>query len=362
MGGRALSNPNELSVYMNTTPSRATCEAKQWLHKGEVPILTRFIYPVQDPPARWEGNSNAIDRFIDDLISSRLKLEPLDDPLSNGCKQDVLIAEVDRYGIPGRTVLNLSSGLIRSDPYLREHDLEQFYSRNYRDIYIWKDYSIEKMRDDQLRHGEKILSFIGPYFDKPGKVLDVGCGLGATLIPFKESGWTSTGIDYGEDLLERGRMEGLDLRRGGIAELDKEFDCDLILLSHVLEHQRNPLGFLAQFANRWPDALIYIEVPGLFHLHQGYKWDILMYLQNAHAFYFTADSLIKLAASSGLKLIQCDESIRSLFRVGETKIPLDGRPGKRAIRYLKRVEFIRKFTALRKLVKKLGWLDKLLTS
>jgi hypothetical protein len=42
--------------------------------------------------------------------------------------------------------------------------------------------------------------------------------------------------------------------------------------------------------------------------------DLLRYLQNAHTYHFTLDTLRRLAASEGLELIAGDETIRATFR------------------------------------------------
>lgn len=85
---------------------------------------------------------------------------------------------------------------------------------------------------------------------EPGRVLDVGCGIGNFLELAKEQGWECAGVDIDPDAIESAK------RKTGIADLeaidvityakkypDKKFD--LITFYDVLEHVDNHNEFLA---------------------------------------------------------------------------------------------------------------------
>lgn len=78
---------------------------------------------------------------------------------------------------------------------------------------------------------------------KGGKVLDVGCGTGDTLVLLKQLGWEVYGMDIDEKALAVAKKRGIDhLRQGFMEDVsrypDKFFDA--IRLYHVIEHVNDP--------------------------------------------------------------------------------------------------------------------------
>ena len=65
------------------------------------------------------------------------------------------------------------------------------------------------------------------------------------------------------------------------------------------------------------DGIIYIEVPGIKNIHKNYESNILMYLQNAHTFHFSLESLKNLLSKCSFKLIAGDQYVHSVFEVNE---------------------------------------------
>jgi SAM-dependent methyltransferase len=69
-----------------------------------------------------------------------------------------------------------------------------------------------------------------------GRLLDLGCGTGAHSVAFREAGWTLTGIDVSDDMLERARSRGLDVVRANATDLpfeDGSFDAAHSLWTHT---------------------------------------------------------------------------------------------------------------------------------
>jgi len=78
-----------------------------------------------------------------------------------------------------------------------------------------------------------------PYFDKAGKVLDLGCGRGEFLELLQENGIDAQGIDLNEQMIEICRDKGFDCQRGDVIEsLNQYQDNSLggIFSSQVIEH------------------------------------------------------------------------------------------------------------------------------
>jgi len=101
------------------------------------------------------------------------------------------------------------------------------------------------------------------FFDAPGKVMDIGCGLGEVLSVFKEKGWDSLGIEFNEFAANYSRTEfGLKVVNKSIYDFDSSEKYDLIMLWGVLEHFFEPgkvLDKAYELLN--DDGLLVLEVP-----------------------------------------------------------------------------------------------------
>ena len=86
-----------------------------------------------------------------------------------------------------------------------------------------------------------------PYPITGGKILDVGCGVGDTLMVLKELGWETFGIDIDEATVAIAKKRGVDHVRVGayqtIAKYPDNF-FDAIRLYHVIEHLDDPMRCL----------------------------------------------------------------------------------------------------------------------
>ncbi len=98
----------------------------------------------------------------------------------------------------------------------------------------------------RLLQGRDILPWVGE-----GRVLDVGCGPGSTLIRLEAQGWDVYGIDTSPMAVDFARRFFEDRIRLGSLEATGFPDSffDVILFNHSLEHVRNPVQTL-----RRPDA------------------------------------------------------------------------------------------------------------
>jgi hypothetical protein len=113
-----------------------------------------------------------------------------------------------------------------------------------------------------------------------------------------------------------------------------------VILSHVLEHVPDPVGFLGEVGQRLSDkGLVYAEVPGVLCLGQGYRGDILRYLTIAHLHHFTQRYLTALFASVGLELREGTETVCALYQSSRhTTPPAMEDEYARVARYLIRTE------------------------
>lgn len=156
--------------------------------------------------------------------------------------------------------------LVFLDPRPSESQLKKYYPS--KDYYIYnrskKKGPIEIIRDYLVAHyySPDFLSLIVstfiknvpaiPSYVKSGKILDLGCGTGDTLVLLKQLGWDVYGMDIDERAISTGKRRGLkNLRLGAYKDLDKYPDnyFDAIRLYHVIEHLDDP-GLCLRLINK----------------------------------------------------------------------------------------------------------------
>lgn len=136
-------------------------------------------------------------------------------------------------------------------------------------------------------------------------VMEMGAGGGWNLAALPAD-WTRVGYDTDLRYLVAGREAfGIDMRNGFIDDVLPDLGtADVVLLSHVLEHISDPVGTLQRIAGAArPDALILIEVPGIFRLHKR-GMDPMRYWQNAHSRCEKPRVAMIATYSSGLKFMR----------------------------------------------------------
>lgn len=241
-------------------------------------------------------------RLVDDfnraMADGTLPTETV--PCLCGCGEFKLIASFDRYRLRQNTVVCTACGLVQLMPRLTASAYGDFYSSDlYRKLYnpdlMAIDDALYRRQVDKCRYRfDFTTATLG--LDGLGSVLEVGCGGGWNLIPFHQAGKTVQGFDLGPSLVEYGRSQGLDLRRGTFADVT-EGRFDLIVLSHVVEHLLDPAAEVARLLAHLTDGgHFYIEVPDVDSFALGG-------LQNAHTYWFSEQTLRHILAPIGLEMV-----------------------------------------------------------
>jgi 2-polyprenyl-3-methyl-5-hydroxy-6-metoxy-1,4-benzoquinol methylase len=268
-------------------------------------------------------------------------------PCLCGADGGQLVAELDRYGFPSPSVLCRNCGVVRTSPRLSDATLVDFYQKDYRPLYGGAKEAQADFLKLQRHRGENISKFLSGLLSPRSRVIDVGCGAGFTLLPFREAGHIVAGCDLGAAYLEAGRERGLDLRHGDITALADLAPFDLVIMSHVFEHIADPRSLMNGIKPMLaPGGLVYIEVPGLQSISMSYG-DPLRYFQNAHLWNFDLESLTAAMANYGYGRVRGTEFVRSAFTPDETAKP-DYQGGyERAVRSLSRAEATRQLHGVR---------------
>lgn len=104
---------------------------------------------------------------------------------------------------------------------------------------------------------------IARYFKKPGKVLDIGSGLGEVLSIFQENKWDCTGIETNEFAADYSHKKfKLKIINENIYDIKSLKKYDVIMLWGVLEHLYEPMKILNKVNKLLSkDGILLLEVP-----------------------------------------------------------------------------------------------------
>ena len=146
-----------------------------------------------------------------------------------------------------------------------------------------------------------------PSYKKSGKILDVGCGTGDTLVLLQELGWEAYGIEIDKNAVKTAQKRGLTrIKFGTYKDIfrfpDNYFDS--IRLYHVIEHLDDPLICLKLIHKKLKkDGELILGTPNYSSLISkifGKYWYNLDVPR--HVFVFSPSNLQELVKKSGFKI------------------------------------------------------------
>ena len=153
------------------------------------------------------------------------------------------------------------------DPMYEEAELATFYPNDY---YAFADRFTAARPDPSFK--AKIWKLVGPRdhvtkdptFEKPGKMLDIGCGAGWFIFQMRERGWDVKGVEPNAAAADYGRSEkGLDIFPGLL--MDAKFPAesfDYVRLNHSFEHMEHPNQILDEIDRILaPNGKLMIGIP-----------------------------------------------------------------------------------------------------
>ncbi len=239
------------------------------------------------------------------------------------CNQATLIASKERHGLPVNTYLCDGCGVLFKNPVMNEKASQRHYeeiSYNLRGkTYSFSDLeSIFQKRVQQfaIKRYELLRSKI--HIEKSDLIIEIGCNDGANLVPWHKAGYDVIGFDWDDTLLEFGRTKGLRLMKGDVSQsntLNKR--PKLIILSHVLEHLKNPIAELKRYRKLLePNGYLFIEVPGI----KEWGQDFLAYFDLEHNFSFDLGVLKKISSQCGYSLEYGNEFVVMILKVNDIAV------------------------------------------
>lgn len=157
-------------------------------------------------------------------------------------------------------------------------------------------------------------------YKNPGKILDIGCGLGLFLYVAKKRDWETSGVEISKFVSNFAKNK-LKLNVINSDNLDAFQDnfFDVIMVNHVLEHIENPLLILKQIKKKLNiNGILFIGVPninGIYLRFQKENWPSLQ--PSTHIFQFTPKTiklLLKKVSFKPIKFITINRKYNYKFK------------------------------------------------
>ncbi len=222
-------------------------------------------------------------------------------PLCAGTQFE-LLADTDRYDMGLVTVGCVGCGLVMTNPQPTAAALDEFYGRHYRQYYEGVDAPTEAyiQAKGKDRRSTATVSFLKSQgLVAPGStVLDIGASEGCLLKAVADAEPTTRRLAVEPNAsfapfaaTHAGcavypSLEALAASGSGAV--------DLITLTHVFEHVKQPVAFLASLGELLAaDGRVYIDVPDVTRYRK------LSSLHIAHLYHFGPDTLRRTAACAG---------------------------------------------------------------
>jgi len=197
-------------------------------------------------------------------------------------------------------------GLAFTDPRPDEKELAALYTQGYFEKYIFPDdagaAAASRTADEQVQ--------ILQMFKKSGTVLEIGCGHGNFLRAAKNHGWRAAGVDIAPDAARYvEKTHGLPVAVGALESLGplpgEPFDA--VLMSHVLEHHRDPVAFLTHVRRRMAaGGVLWIVVPNFGRWGEWTGWSLPY-----HLYHFTGSTLKRVLEKSGFQTLAVESTLSS---------------------------------------------------
>ena len=141
-----------------------------------------------------------------------------------------------------------------------------------------------------------------------GRLLDVGCGNGQTLVRMADLGWHAEGLDTDPIAVRVARAKGLEVREGTLqSQQFASGSFDAVLMSHVIEHLHDPVSLMKEcYRVLKPGGRLIVITPNIRSWgHRFYKGDWRGLEPPRHLQIFTRPSLSRLSSLAGFASCEC---------------------------------------------------------
>lgn len=163
------------------------------------------------------------------------------------------------------------------------------------------------------------LKTLGRFFHKPGKLLDIGCGIGIFLNMAREYGWEVTGVEVSPFAAEYARKRfNLEVHRGGLRKSNFPSNTfDVVTLWDTFEHMADPFAELREIKRVLKtggvllldtpnaDGLLRAAADVLFRVTAGQcHYPVRKLYHKYHLYYFGAANLSRALHEAGFTILE----------------------------------------------------------
>jgi SAM-dependent methyltransferase len=192
--------------------------------------------------------------------------------------------------------------LVRTTPLPLADEKIRFYPPEYygdaRRYVFPVDYLLNRL---QARRSRLIHAANG---NRPGTVLDIGCGRGLLLSQLRKLGWSVTGTELSDGAARYAReVLHLDVSVGDLeSHRFPDMSFDSVVLWHVLEHVENPASLLHEVTRLVrPGGCVLLAVPNFGSVEAQLCKAAWFHLDvPRHLFHFTPETLLRMLTIEGL--------------------------------------------------------------
>lgn len=124
------------------------------------------------------------------------------------------------------------------------------------------------------RRSQQFRRFLDSFPDRPGRLLDIGCGSGFFLKMAQERGWDAVGVDLNSQAVAYAKTHHqVDAVCSDVRDVPfPEGSFDLVTLWNVLDHIPDPFDLLTEVRRVVKDhGYLFIRTPNVVWQLQGYK-------------------------------------------------------------------------------------------
>ena len=185
-------------------------------------------------------------------------------------------------------------GHVMMNPRFEKQFYVDYYREHYKDNVAFHSGAAPPpdQVERQIGRGDKCRLYLAEHGIAGGAMLDLGCGSGATMIPFRKAGWTVQGIDPDMEAVEYGtKTLEVPVAYGFAEELPyADASMDLVISLGALEHVHDFGASMAEL-NRVikPDGHLFIR------MRHNRPWGVMWEYYNRNHYRFFCDETHTLA-------------------------------------------------------------------
>ena len=150
----------------------------------------------------------------------------------------------------------------------------------------------------------RLVRLVEQFRPAPGRLLDVGAGIGLLLDEAEKRGFSAVGVEPSRWLAARAGERGLEVHCGVLPHKDVAGPFDAVCLIDVIEHVSDPVGLLRTIRDVMaPDGKLVMVTPDVKSVMarlMGKNW---WHFRAAHIGYFDKTTLERACHSAGLRPI-----------------------------------------------------------